>query len=98
MCIRDSLRGIYLDGVVLDEFADMRPEVWGEVVRPMLSDRLGWATFIGTPKGHNEFYKLLQRAQKSEEWHWSILKASETGLLSDKAVSYTHLTLPTSDL
>lgn len=83
----DRLRGIYLDGVVLDEFADMRPEVWGEVVRPMLSDRLGWATFIGTPKGHNEFYKLLQRAQKSEEWHWSILKASETGLLSDKELA-----------
>jgi phage terminase large subunit len=80
----DRLRGIYLDGVVLDEFADMRPSVWGEVVRPMLSDRLGWASFIGTPKGHNEFYNLLQRAQESDEWFWSILKASETGLLSAK--------------
>jgi phage terminase large subunit len=47
----DRLRGPYLDGVVLDEYADMRPSVWGEVIRPMLADRQGWATFIGTPKG-----------------------------------------------
>jgi hypothetical protein len=50
----DALRGPYLDGVVLDEFADMKPEVWHEVVRPMLADRRGWATFIGTPKGTSE--------------------------------------------
>src|SRR5262249_28450846 len=47
----NRLRGPYLDGVVLDEYADMRPSVWGEVIRPMLADRQGWATFIGTPKG-----------------------------------------------
>ena len=49
----DSLRGLYLDGVVLDEFADMKPSIWGAVLRPLLSDRRGWAVFIGTPKGHN---------------------------------------------
>jgi hypothetical protein len=38
-----------VDGVALDEFADMKPEIWYEVVRPMLADRHGWATFIGTP-------------------------------------------------
>jgi phage terminase large subunit len=54
------LRGPYLDGVVLDEFADMKPEVWHEVVRPMLADRRGWATFIGTPKGKNEFFRLYE--------------------------------------
>jgi hypothetical protein len=83
----DRLRGIYLDGVVLDEFADMRPSVWGEVVRPMLSDRLGWASFIGTPKGQNEFWQLLEKARESDEWHWSILRASETGLLSAKELA-----------
>src|SRR5262245_11669415 len=41
----DRLRGLYLDGVILDEFADMRPSVWGEVIRPMLADRKGWACF-----------------------------------------------------
>ena len=43
------LRGLYLDGVILDEYGDMSPSVWGEIVRPMLADRQGWATFIGTP-------------------------------------------------
>ena len=64
----DALRGPYLDGVVLDEFADMKPEVWHEVVRPMLADRRGWATFIGTPKGKNEFHRLYQNALKDEMW------------------------------
>jgi len=60
----DALRGPYLDGVVLDEFADMKPEVWHEVVRPMLTDRRGWATFIGTPKGKNEFFRLYESAKR----------------------------------
>ena len=49
----DALRGIYLDGVVQDEFGDFRPSVWGNVIRPALSDRKGWAVFGGTPKGRN---------------------------------------------
>ena len=61
----DRLRGNYLDGVVLDEFGDMRPSIWGGVIRPMLADRLGWATFIGTPKGRNEFAKVYERSQSS---------------------------------
>lgn len=54
----DNLRGRSLDFVVLDEVADMRPQVWSEVVRPSLSDRQGSALFIGTPKGRNHFYDL----------------------------------------
>ena len=49
----DAMRGLYFDGVVLDEVADMKPGVWGEIIRPALSDRNGWACFIGTPKGIN---------------------------------------------
>jgi phage terminase large subunit len=67
---------------VLDEFADMKPEVWHEVVRPMLADRRGWATFIGTPKGKNEFFRLYQNARKDEAWFHMILKASESGIIS----------------
>ena len=78
----DALRGPYLDGVVLDEFADMKPEVWHEVVRPMLADRRGWATFIGTPKGKNEFYKLYQNALKDEAWFHMILKASGSSIIA----------------
>ena len=59
----DALRGIYLDGVVLDEYADMDPRVWSEVIRPALADRQGWAVFIGTPKGRNAFFELWRRSQ-----------------------------------
>ena len=75
----DSLRGIYLDGVVLDEVGDMNPKIWNEVVRPALSDRLGWALFIGTPKGANHFKDLRDRAEK--EWAVLEFKASQTGIV-----------------
>ena len=57
----DALRGLYFDGVVLDEVADMKPDVWEKIVRPALSDRRGWALFIGTPKGVNLFSELYSR-------------------------------------
>lgn len=77
----DALRGIYLDGVVLDEYGDMRPNVFGEIIRPLLSDRRGWASFIGTPKGKNHFYRVAKQAQESEDWFYQTLKASETGII-----------------
>lgn len=79
----DRLRGIYLDGAVLDEFGDMDPTVWTQVIRPALSDRKGWAVFIGTPKGKNTFHKLWVGADGDEGWLRVSLKASETALLDD---------------
>jgi hypothetical protein len=78
----DALRGLYLDGVVLDEYADMRPRLWGEIIRPLLADRQGWATFIGTPKGHNAFYDVYNNATKDPRWFCKTLRASQTGLLA----------------
>jgi hypothetical protein len=81
----DRLRGIYLDGVILDEYADMDPRVWPEVIRPALSDREGWATFIGTPKGENGFYDVMQRAKaEPEDWFSVTLRASETGIVAER--------------
>lgn len=77
----DRMRGIYLDGVVLDESADMDPRAWSEVIRPALADRKGWATFIGTPKGKNAFWETYERAKSSDEWFCLRLRASETGLI-----------------
>jgi phage terminase large subunit len=77
----DSLRGLYLDGVILDEYADMRPRVWGEIIRPLLADREGWAVFIGTPKGHNGFYEIFKTATVSESWFCASIRASKSGLL-----------------
>lgn len=77
----DALRGMYLDGVVMDEFADMRPSLWGEIIRPLLSDRKGWAVFIGTPKGRNVFWDIYDKAKSDADWLSLTLKASETGLI-----------------
>ena len=77
----DALRGMYLDGVILDEYADMKPSVWGAVLRPLLADRSGWAVFIGTPKGHNAFYDVYNEAQKSPHWFTRTFRADQTSLL-----------------
>lgn len=83
----DRLRGLYLDGVVLDEFADMRTSVWGEILRPLLTDRKGWAVFIGTPKGHNEFHAKWEEARDNPEWFSLMLRASESGLIDAKELA-----------
>jgi hypothetical protein len=83
----NALRGNYCDGIVLDEYADIRPRVWGEIIRPLLADRNGmgghktWAVFIGTPKGHNAFYDVYHNATKDDGWYVKVLRASQTGLL-----------------
>lgn len=76
----DRLRGLYLDGVVLDEPADMDPRAWPEVIRPALADRQGWACFIGTPKGRNAFWEIWDNAKSG--WFRAMMRASETGLVS----------------
>lgn len=86
----DRLRGLYLDGVILDEYADMRPSVWGEVIRPLLTDRQGWACFIGTPKGHNAFWEIWDGAGRDATWFRTMLRASETGILAAEELAETR--------
>lgn len=84
----DSLRGIYLDGAFLDEFGDFKPSVWGNVIRPALSDRQGWAVFGGTPKGRNEFWQVREQARKDpEKWFLQELRASESGILTPTEIA-----------
>lgn len=67
----DSLRGVGLDFIVLDEFADINPEAWYETLRPTLSDKQGRALFIGTPKGiSNWCYEIYQNSQQDPD-NWS---------------------------
>lgn len=80
----DSFRGQYFDGVVLDEYADMHPGVWSSVLVPALSDRKGWAVFIGTPKGKNHFWKIWDKAKNQDNWWRFILRASESRILSEE--------------
>lgn len=86
----ERLRGGYFDGVVLDEYGDMEPGVWSQVVRPMLVDREGWAIFIGTPKGRNDFHRLWTAAEGDSDWLRLELKASATKLLSQKELADAH--------
>jgi hypothetical protein len=90
----DALRGIYLDGVVLDEFADMDPRTWTEVISPALSDRKGWAVFIGTPRGKNEFWRVWFDAQDNPDWYTMMLPASRSDILpaEELAIQKKNLT------
>lgn len=75
----DALRGIYLDGAVIDEPAQIDPVLWPEVIRPAVADREGSVTFIGTPKGRDAFYKVWRAAEeRPAEWYVSKLPASRT--------------------
>ena len=89
----DALRGNFLDGVVMDEMADMKPSVWGEIIRPLLADRLGWATFIGTPKGHNAFYDIYNEATKKDNWYVKVLRADQTNLLAQSELDDAQATM-----
>lgn len=82
----DSLRGLYFDGVVLDEFGLHQSKTYSEVVAPTLVDRGGRALFCGTPNGRNQFYDIARHAQAKvaeghPDWFYAEHKASQTGLL-----------------
>ncbi len=80
----DSLRGMYFDGVVLDEVGQIRPSAWYSVLRPALSDRKGWAIFAGTPAGKNFFWQIREEARLNEQTHLLLeLPASKTKILDE---------------
>jgi hypothetical protein len=80
----DAMRGLGFDGIFMDEYGDFKPSVWGNVIRPALSDRQGWAVFGGTPKGKNQFWEIKQTAERlRDEWFLLELPASKSGLLPE---------------
>ncbi len=93
----DTLRGLRIDGCVLDEYADFDPRAWTQVIRPALSDRRGFATFIGTPRGHNDFYEIYRNAVRDPEWFSAALKASDLVPLNDLDPEARTHNLLTSD-
>jgi hypothetical protein len=84
----DSLRGIGLSYVVLDEYADMKSNVWEEIIDPALMDVRGHALFIGTPKGKNHFYKLfmgaLEKLEGYEDWEAFHFMSMDNPFLDEK--------------
>ncbi len=83
----DSLRGQFFDGVIVDEVGDQNPKIWTDIIRPSIVDRKGWCLFIGTPKGHNHFKELRDRAKTEDGWGLLEFKASETGVVDSKELS-----------
>ena len=78
----DGLRGIYLDGCVIDEYANIEGKLFAEIIRPALSDRKGYCVFIGTPAGmNNNFYDLFQHANGADDWFNYKAKASDTKIV-----------------
>jgi hypothetical protein len=81
----DSLRGLALDGVIIDEVAQIEPKLWNEIIRPAISDRKGFCYFIGTPAGmSNLFYELYQQAVADPKWYAYTAPASETGIIDQE--------------
>lgn len=82
----DALRGIYLDGVVLDEYGNMRPAIFEEIIFPTLLDRHGWVVFMGTPNGPNHFRDLWYDRLKDSSWFTLLLPVDKTNALSPEQV------------
>jgi len=90
----DSLRGVGLDFLVLDEFADIDPEAWYETLRPTLADKLGSALFIGTPKGMNWAHDLYTMADEyPDEWKSFQFTTIEGGQVTAEEVEAARRSL-----
>lgn len=66
--VGENLRGATLHGVVIDEVRDQAPELWPMIIRPMLATTRGWACFVSTPRGHDAFFDLSEKALTDSEW------------------------------
>jgi predicted phage terminase large subunit-like protein len=94
----DTMRGVSLKMLVLDEYADMKPQVFEEILRPALADQKGSCLFIGTPKGRNHFYELYKYAELKDDptfkaWHFTsydnpLLDAEEIDTAKKSMSSY----------
>ena len=92
-----ALRGIFLDGCVMDETQNISSTLFPEIIRPALADRKGWCIFIGTPKGQNYFYKLHKEAESKKDWWTGVFKASETKILDKEELEAAQAVM-SSDL
>jgi hypothetical protein len=82
----DSLRGVRLDGVVIDEVANIKPELWESVVQPALSDRNGFAIFIGTPGGIDLFSEKYHKAKTLPNWSAHLFTVYDTDAINPEEV------------
>jgi phage terminase large subunit len=79
----NAIRGMALWGVVMDEYADQSPDVFGQIISPCLADHSGYAVFCGTIKGKNHLWKLWDKNKDNPSWHSMYVRASESGIIPD---------------
>lgn len=82
----DGMRGIRLDGCVIDEVAQIKPQVWTDIIQPTLADREGFCIFIGTPSGVNLFSELYYRAKELSDWHSGLYTCYDTEALPPQEI------------
>lgn len=93
----DSLRGIYLDGAVMDEYGQIKPSVVSQIILPCLSDRKGWLVRMGTPKGKNHFYDSYRKSLGDPRNYTMMLKASESGIIDEEELAMLRGQMDESD-
>lgn len=94
----DALRGNHINGLVCDEFASMDPNVWSAVLMPALEQKKGWAIFIGTPAGRNQFYDLYQNGISNDDlireyWDSFMYRVTDTTVLEERQVEMMKRTM-----
>lgn len=82
----DSLRGVKLNGVIMDEYAFTKPFVWEEIIQPMIRETEGWGVFISTPRGFNHFYDMCEFAKKDPEWEYFHFTAYDNPYFSAREI------------
>lgn len=86
----ERMRGLYFDGIVLDEFPLLNPSVFSTVVRPCLADYRGWAIISGTSNGDDHFHELKKKNQNDPSWDFFIIPVTQTDALHpDEVIEMT---------
>lgn len=83
----NALRGLYLDGAVIDEFAQCRPDLLEAVIMPCLVDRKGWLVIIGTAYGRlNQFFDYYEKSKEDAEWYHADIKVYDSGVIDSAEI------------
>ena len=94
----DRMRGLYFDGIVIDESQEISPSVLTSVIFPALLDRRGWLDLSGTPKGWgNLLGSAYKRAQTDPEWSLQVLRASDTGIIPADELNRAKSAMPENE-
>ncbi len=89
----DTLRGVGLAYVVLDEYASMKPNVWEQIIRPTLADVQGGAMFIGTPAGKNHFYDIYVDALENDDWEAFSFNSTDNPFIPNEEIEEARKTM-----